>query len=258
LQFQTGVQRRFNEMTHSELSANYYYLNYDNDTSGEMPAMYGWQRWSANLSAGVAPSQWTDIIGMVGYQGFSQDNTAKSNIGRNSQGYTAQFGLGSYMTERISYRALAGWSRFEYGNNSSASDGFVYTLSGHWKIGQTWTMMLMATSYYQPSERELSTKSRIDAGSWGLVKTMIRGKLRASLDATYRHETQETALQDNREDYNIDIASVRLGFNYTLNRFFTLFTYGEYQRSWNDHSEQKYGYADYDRWRITGGIRLTY
>ena len=259
LTVQGAIQRRFNENLHGDVNANYYYLHYDNDTGGDIPALYGWQRWQAGLEAGFAPSQWTDFLISAGYMGYSQDNTAKSDLSRNSHGYTVQGGLGSYMTERISYRALAGWSHFEYGGDSGSSDdGFVYTLSGNWMISESLQTMLMASSYYQPSERELSSRSRVDALSWGVAKSFIRGKLRGTLDVTYRHETHEAVGSNSSRDYELDIATFRLGLNYSLNRFFSFFCYGEYQRSWNDESSRDHGTYDYDRLRGTVGVRLSY
>ena len=258
LTFSAAAQRRFNEHWHGDVNGSYYMMDYDNDTGKTgMPAMYGWQRWTAGAEAGFAPSRWTDIIGAVSYQGYLQDNVDNSRYSRNSQGYTAQIGLGSYATERISYRALAGWSRFEYADNASAADGFVYTLSGNWKIDDTLQTMLLATSYYQPSEREALSKSRVDAISWGIGKSLVRGKLRSTLDMTYRHDTHES-LNSGAIDYSLDVVTARLGFSYTLNRFLTGFLYGEYQRSMNSEHERKNSYADYERWRITMGLRLTY
>ena len=258
LTFNAAAQRRFNEHWHSDVNGSYYMMDYDNDTGKTgMPAMYGWQRWTVGAELGFAPSRWTDIIGAVSYQGYLQDNVDNTKYSRESQGYTAQIGLGSYATERISYRALAGWSHFEYANNAASADGFVYTISGNWKIDDTLQTMVLATSYYQPSEREQLSKSRVDAVSWGVGKSLVRGKLRSTLDMTYRHDTHES-LNAGAIDYSLDVMTARLGFNYTLNRFLTGFMYGEYQRSINNEHVRKNSYADYERWRITMGLRLTY
>ena len=247
-----AIQRRFNEKWHANVLGGYYYLDYDNDTD-HGTGLYGWQRWNAQADIGFAPSRWTDFIAMIGYQGYNQDN-AGSGIDRHSDGYTAQVGIGSFATERISYRLLVGWSRFDYGN-SSAEDGFVYTGSVNWKISDTLNTMLVATSYYQPSEYERGSKSRIDSISWGLHKAFVRNKLNATLDLTYRHEKIERINKAGGGEYDLDVLSARLGLNYTLNRFLSLFAYGEYLRSWDDSDG---GYYDYDRWRVTGGVRLTY
>ena len=173
-----------------------------------------------------------------------------------SQGYSLQGGLASYMTDRISYRLLAGWSMFDYANESS-QNGFVYTVSGNWKIGETWNTMLLGSSYYQPSERQYATQTRVDAVSWGIAKVMVRGKLRATFDIRYRHEQHES-LQSSDWDYNLDIWTGRLGADYTLCRFLSIFAYAEYQKSMNDEADKRNGAYDYDRWRITIGAKLQY
>lgn len=255
-----AIQRRFNEHWHSELHGGYYNLDYENDTDEEYTgALYGWQRWMAGLQAGFAPSRWTDFLVSAGYQGYNQDNAGHNDgVSRRSNGYTVQGGIGSYATERISYRVLAGWSRFEYGDGAATDNGFVYTISGNWKISETLNTMLLATSYYQPSEREISSRSRVDSLSWGLAKSLVRGKLRAKLDLTYRHETHDHVSGVSGVDYDVDVATARFGLDYTLNRFLAFFAYAEYLQSWNSESKACYGYCDYDRWRVSGGVRLTY
>ena len=257
-QISGAVQRQFNERWHGNLNASYYWLDYMNDTKQRF-AYYGWDRWLVGAEAGFAPSKWTDILLSGGYMGYEQDNLEGSQYGGSSDGFTVQGGLGSYMTERISYRALVGWSRFNYADTGDSSDGFVYTLSGNWKIGETWNTMLLASSYYQPSERQQSTKSRVDAVSWGVAKSMVRGKLRATFDIRYRHETNEyVGNTANDFDYSLDIVTGRIGLDYSFNRIFAVFGYAEYQRSFNDHADQHNGAYDYDRWRVTGGFRLSY
>ncbi|MBO7721959.1 MAG: hypothetical protein J6T01_06100 [Kiritimatiellae bacterium] len=256
LQVQAALQRRFNEYWHGDVNASYYWLDYMNDTR-DYNSLYGWERALVGGEVGFAPSRWTDFIVSGNYHTYDQDNAHGTTLSSRSQGYSVQAGLGSYMTERVSYRALAGWSRFEYANDASSSDGFVYTVSGNWKIGETWNTMLLASSYYHPSERQRSSKSRSDALSWGLAKLMIRGKLRATLDLRYRHETVEH-ITTSGYDYCIDVITGRIGFSYTFNRFLSGYLHGEYQRSWNDNSGTRNGAYDYDRWRITTGIRVSY
>ena len=252
-----AVQRRFNEHWHGDVNASYYWLDYDNDVNSRY-AYYGWDRVIVGAEAGFAPSKWTDILVAGSYQYYDQDNVeGRSGVGDSSQGVSLQGGIGSYMTERISYRILAGWSMFDYGDGESKANGFVYTASGNWKIGETWNTMLLASSYYQPSERQYSSRSRVDAISWGIAKVMVRGKLRATFDIRYRHETNESAT-DSSWDYDLDIWTGRLGLDYTLCRFLSLFAYGEYQNSMNDEAERHSGAYDYDRWRITAGFRVQY
>ena len=253
-----AVQHRFNENWHADANASYYLLDYKNATADPyQSALFGWQRWTAAAELGFAPSRWTDIIGSIGYQGYQQDNTSATTISRESHGYSAQIGIGSYATERISYRLLGGWCRFESGDGASKSDGFIYTATGNWKISDTLHTMLLAACYYQPSERERAAKSRVDSVSWGLGKAWVRGKVNTTLDMIYRHDTHEST-NSSAIDYELDVISARAGVNYVINRFVTGFVNAEYQRSINSESDRKSGYCDYDRWRLTMGVRLTY
>ena len=260
-QFQASaaLQRRFTEHLHADVNASYYWLDYMNDTS-LYNAFYGWQRWTVGAEAGYAFSPWTDLLIAGGYQRYTQDNVTGSNFASESQGYTVQAGLGSYMTERISYRVLVGWTQFSYADDASSVGGPTYTVSGNWKIGETWNTMLLASSYYQPCERQRSSSSRIDSISWGLAKTLVRGKLRATFDVVYRREAIEYAgySEESSIDYRLDILTGRLGLDYTLNRFLSIFVNGEYQWSFNDEADARYNAYDYDRWRVTAGFRLSY
>ena len=117
--------------------------------------------------------------------------------------------------------------------------------------------MLLGSSYYQPSERQYASSARIDAISWGLAKVMVRGKLRATLDLRYRREHHEYVMSG-AEDYTLDIWTGRLGLDYSLCRMLSVYAYGEYQKSMNDSSRSHNNVYDYDRWRLTAGVKLSY
>lgn len=256
-QFAGALQRRFNENWHGDINAGYYWLDYDKSDKYSS-ALYGWSRWSVGGELGFAPSRWTDILVAAGYQGYDQDNAGYSSLGYysgESNGWTVHGGLGSYATERISYRLMAGWSRFDYGDGVDSSDGFTYMLSGNWKIGDTWNTMLMGNSYYQPSERDYGTSIRVDSLSWGIAKSLVRGKMSATFDVAYRREGHEYAASA-ASAYDIDYLTGRIGLNYTLNRFLQLYARFEYQQCWNTEGDRPQ--YDYDRFRGTLGFRLTY
>jgi hypothetical protein len=94
--------------------------------------------------------------------------------------------------------------------------------------------------------------------SWGISKSWVRNKLRTSLYLTYRRTTHESVNYYSAVDYQLDVATARIRADYILNRFLTAFISGEYQQSWNDQSERMNGYCDYDRWRTSIGLKLTY
>lgn len=248
----TGVlERRLTERAHANVNVGYYWLDYDNSDSGY--SLYGWSRWTAGTEIGYAASKWCDLLLNASYQDYSQDNTGRGGgYSGDSKGMTLHAGFGSYATERISYRLLLGWTRFEYAGGRDNSDGMTYSASGRWRIGETWNLMLLAASYYQPSEREYATSQRTDALSFGVAKSLIRGKLNATFDTCYRHEGHSYSAST--RDYDLDILTFRLGLNYTLNRYVTVFARGEYRDSMSDDKS----YYDYERLRASLGFRLTY
>lgn len=261
-----AIQRRFTDKLHADINGSYYYLDYDNDGEKYMN-LYGWQRLVAGAEVGYAASRWTDIILAGSYQSYTQDNSddlsgfsrdygTQDRYSRESQGFSVQGGLQSYLTEKITYRLLAGWSRFSYAGGESMDDGFTYSASANWRITDTWHTMLLAESCYQPSEREFGSANRVDSVSWGLAHSMIRGKLNATFDAAYRRETR-VYTDASAWDYDEDIISFRLGLDYTINRYLAVYARGEYMRGMFDGDlggEDR----DYDAFRVTVGFRLQY
>jgi len=267
LEFAATLQRRFTERWHGDINATYYMIDYDNDAKAYAP-LYGWTRWTVGAQAGFVASKWTDIVLMGTYQGYTQSNDTDlggeygpqegRNIANNSQGYTVHIGFGTYATEKISYRLSGGYSGMDYAESVKLG-GFTYSASGHWRMSDTWNMMLLAASYYHPSETEYGSATRTDTISWGLGHSMIRNKLSATLDLTYRRDDRQYTDYVTSQAVD-DILTARLGLNYTLNRYLSIFGNAEYQKSLTD-GDPNGRYArncDYDRWRLTVGLRLTY
>ena len=258
--FQTAgvVERRINEHLHAAVDSSYYMLDYDNNVKKYAP-LFGWKRLLVGGEAGYVLSKWTDIIVAANYGWYWQDNIPNNvRYADESRGWSLMAGFGTRATEKIEYRILTGWSRFEYSNGDADEvDGWTYQISGKWKITDTWNTMLLASSYYQPSEREVCSAIRVDSISWGLAHSMVRGKLNATLDLNYRRETHEYT-RNAAFDYDDDIITARLGLNYTLNRFLQVFGRVEYQTQMCDGGNVRGHNYDYDRFRGTVGMRLTY
>lgn len=259
-----GLEHRFTEKIHADVNAGYYWLDYDN--SNQRDTLYGWSRWTVGGEVGFAASKWLDLLVSANYHGYRQDNASNSYYGRmgygnwlsdSSESWSLMAGFGSFATERITYRLLAGWSHFEYGGGGHSSDGMTYSVSGNWHIGETWNMMVLATSQYQPSERSYGSSQRTDSLSWGIAKSLVRGKMNATFDVCYRREGHEYSTLGSSQEYNLDILTFRLGLNYTLNRYLALFCRGEYRRTFDDGDNRSSSY-DYDRFRASLGFRLTY
>lgn len=260
-QFQANgiIERRLNEYWHADVESTYYLLDYDNDVS-KYSYLYGWKRWTIGGEIGFAPSKWTDFIIAADYQWYRQDNSGtrtSRTIKSDSRGWSLMGGVATRATERIEYRVLGGWSRFDYADGADNINGWTYQLSGKWQIDNTLNLMVLGSSYYQPSEYEYGTAIKVYSMSAGLGKSFIRGKLTSTVDMAFRREDREYS-EVSGCNYTRDIWTARVGVNYVLNRFLTAFARVEYQFS--DTTGEHIGghYYDYDRWRATVGMRLTY
>lgn len=267
-----ALQRRFTDKFHANINGDYYWLDYSNDNNQDSSyGLYGWQRWGIGAEIGYAFSRWTDLLIAGSYQDYSQENRdnnwyAPGHFGQHpeyglssgARGWTGQIGFGSYATEHLTYRVLGGWSTYEYDEGGSSSSGFSYTLSANWVISDTWKMMILATSHYQPSEREFGSSTRVDSISWGLTHAMVQGKLHGTFDLAYRREGREYSAVSTY-DYDLDIITARLGLTYIVNRYLQLYTNLEYRNSSCEDSDSSRGdYYEYDRFRATLGLRFTY
>ncbi len=268
-QFDGIVSRRINRYFHAGLTGNYYMLDYDNDVH-KYATMYGWKRATVGAEVGYTASKWSDIIVSASYQWYKQDNDSLKGldwtgtergrrISSDSKGFSLMGGVASHMTERIEYRALAGWSRFEYGDGAKDCNGWTYTLNGKWQIddANTLSLMVFGNSYYQPSERDYGTATKVYTLGCGVAKGLVRNKLRLTGDLTYRKQTCEYT-EYSSANYDEDVYTARIGASYSLNRMFSLFGSIEYQTE-NTSNGNRIGHAyDYDRYRGTVGVRLTY
>jgi lipopolysaccharide assembly outer membrane protein LptD (OstA) len=171
-----------------------------------------------------------------------------------SNGWTVSAGVGSQVSERIKYRALLGWSRYESSRVISPRDNAVYSLSAQWTITDTLKFLLLCSSFYHPSEVDYASSTFSSTLSAGLAKSFVRGKLTGTVDLAYRHEENESA-NSKYWNYDEDILISRIGLSYRINRFVSTFGRIEYQLS---ESSQENGWYDYDRWRATFGMCFSY
>ena len=262
-----AVGHRFTNNFHMNAHGSYYFLDYDNNVKKYAP-LYGWKRLLAGGELGYTASRWLDFIISGSYQWYWQDNdldrngvwdeTTERKASSTSTGWTIHGGIGSYLTDRISYRVLAGWSRFDYSKGLSNRDNATYSVSSHWRVTDTLSVMLLGSSYYQPSEREYASSILASTVSLGIGKSFVRGRVSGTLDFSYRHEECEyysTAMRN----YDEDIITARIGINYNINRFIGVFGRAEYQTSMTSGGPSAIGNRyDYDRMRGTVGVRLSY
>ena len=251
------IERRFTERWHADLSGQYDWLDYKNDT-GKYAPLYGWQEFSAGLEAGFAASKWTDLLVAGGYSGYRQKSGSGGyrNYSNESQVWTVMAGFGTHATEKIQYRLLAGASWLEYGGHSGADSGWTYQLSANWRVTRQVQLSLLGSSYYQPSERTCGSAIKVYSISAGASYLTLGDKLNLRGDIAFRRE--DNVYSDKYlgagNDYDEDILSVRLGATYTINRWVSVFANISWEEEWCD------GYKDYDydRYRGTVGLRFHY
>ena len=249
------IQRRFTERLHAEVMGQYNWLDYKNDT-GKYAPLYGWSEWSAGAQAGYAASKWTDLLVAGGYSHYTQKKgRGYRNYSNESQVWTVQAGLGTHATEKITYRALMGASWLEYGGHSNADSGWTYSLDANWRITRQLQVSALGKSYYQPSERTLGQAIKVYSLSGGLSYLTLGDKMTLTANVAWRYE--DTCYNDRYlaygNDFDETILSFRLGADYVINRWMSIFAAFTWEEEWCD--VRAYGY---DRFRGTIGMRFHY
>lgn len=266
------INRRINKWWHAALRSNYYFLDYDNNVK-EYSWLYGWSRLQVGFEGGYTMSRWTDLLFAANYQWYWHDDGVDTHKGLeniygsrrgkyvrgDSKGWSVMGGIGTHMTEKLSYRLLTGWSKFEYAGGASDLDGWTYQCSADWQVDalNTLHVMAIASSYYQPSEREFGSALLVHNASFGIAKSLVKNKLKATADIAFRRETHEYTEYE-ADNYDENIWTARVTLSYRINRLLTVFGRVEYQNEETTGGYVRGGLYDYDRWRGTVGIRMTW
>ena len=249
------LQRRFTERLHAELLGQYNWLDYKNDT-GKYAPLYGWSQYAVGLEAGYAVSKWTDLLIAGGYSHYTQKKGhGYRDYSNESQVWTVQAGIGTHATEKITYRALMGVSSLSYGGHDNADCGWTYSLDANWRITRQLQLSALGKSYYQPSERTRGQAIKVYSLSGGFSYLTMGDKMNLTANVAWRYE--DTCYNDRYlgygNDFDEQILSFRLGANYTINRWMSVFADVTWEEEWCD--VRAYGY---DRFRGTIGMRFHY
>lgn len=249
------LQRRFTERLHAELLGQYNWLDYKNDT-GKYAPLYGWSQYAVGLEAGYAVSKWTDLLIAGGYSHYTQKKGhGYRDYSNESQVWTVQAGIGTHATEKITYRALMGVSSLSYGGHDNADCGWTYSLDANWRITRQLQFSALGKSYYQPSERTVGQAIKVYSLSGGFSYLTMGDKMNLTANVAWRYE--DTCYNDRYlgygNDFDEQILSFRLGANYTINRWMSVFADVTWEEEWCD--VRAYGY---DRFRGTVGMRFHY
>ena len=250
------LERRFANKWHASVSGQYNWLDYKNDT-GKYAPLYGWSQYAVGLEGGYIASPWTDLLIAGGYSHYTQkQGHGYRNYSNSSEVWSIQAGIGTRATERITYRALMGVSQLEYGGRGNTDCGWTYQLSANWRVTRQVQLSALGNSYYQPSERSLGQAVKVYSLSGGVSYLTLGDRMTLTGNVAWRHE--QNVYSDRYlaygNDYNEDYLSIRLGANYTLNRWMSLYA----DLTWEDNWCDNYSNYDYDRFRGTVGVRFHY
>lgn len=249
--FAGALAHNFTKELHADIGATAHYLKYVNQEDTYAP-LWGWGSWGASANIGYTFGKWTDLNVSANYSRFRSDNDDRGT----ADSWSFMGGIGTRASEKISYRIMGGMTRYEAGEGRRAC-GFTYSISGSWKMNDTWTMMLLASSYYHPGERDVDTTTRNDSISWGIAHTMIRGRLNATFDVAYQRSKNECFDELDTDNYAEDLLTARFGLSYTVNRYLSLFANISGQNN-STHGHGDGELYDFKRWRCMAGASITY
>ena len=256
------LERRFTERWHADVQGQYNRIDYKNKTGHYVP-LYGWSQYGAGVQAGYAASRWTDLLVAAGYSRYHQasnirgDQKLSRHYSSNSDSYSVMAGIGSHMTELITYRALMGASWFDYGDAGDRDCGWTYTLSANWRIHRQVQLSLMGSSFYQPSERYVGQAVKVYTLGGGVSYLTLGDRLNLTANVSWRYEENvySDSAYTHRQNYDESWLSARLGADYLVNRWMSVFANIMWEQEWCGHGNKDY---DYDRFRGTLGVRFHY
>ncbi len=254
------LERRFTERWHADIQGQYTWIDYKNKT-GHYAPLNGWSQYGGGVQAGYAASRWTDLLVAAGYSRYNQKTGSQTGLSRhyssNSDAYSVMAGLGSHMTELITYRALMGASWFDYGNAGDTDCGWTYTLSANWRIHRQVQLSVMGSSYYQPSERYVGQAVKVYTLGGGISYLTLGDRLNLTANVSWRYEENiySDAAYTRRQNYDESWLSARLGADYLVNRWMSVFANIMWEQEWCGNGNNDY---DYDRFRGTLGVRFHY
>ena len=255
------LERRFTERWHADVQGQYNWIDYKNKT-GHYAPLYGWSQYSAGLQTGYAASKWTDLLVAAGYSHYEQSTNSRGQYLRNhynngSDSYTIMGGIGSHATELITYRALMGASWFDYDGAHKTDSGWTYSLSANWRIHRQVQLSVLGSSFYQPSERYIGQAVKVYTLGAGVSYLTLGDRLNLTANISWRYE--ENVYSDDsytrRQNYDESWLSARIGADYLVNRWMSVFANLMWEEEWAGNGNSNY---DYDRLRGTLGVRFHY
>ena len=262
------------------LSASYRILDYKDEE------LYDNNTLTAGLSARHRLTDKSNLILSLDYSNsegdyrrwVGSDGAIYRGRRSNNRSYTAQAGLGSRATEKITYNALLGLSLIQpddyvnprTGERTSRGDKYrvAYALSGNWKRTERLSFSISGKSSYESSEDVLDN-SLMAYNISGMASYRLFDRLRLNGGASYRYEDYlrrvETSSTQGGNPYvgtddkgrgksrTDDQVSLYGTIAYGINRYASAFLNGTYTKTSSTIKD-----FDYDRYRLSAGVSLRY
>lgn len=250
LSLNSSLSCSLSEKTSISLTGMYTSLNYLK--APQYKPLYGWDEWSLGLEFAYKITEKSNLLLDGGYQGYVSDGAA-NGVSSQSTGYSLMTGFGSSATKKITYRALAGLSMFDYAGGDQLV-GWTYSLDSSWTINRKLALTVAGSSYFQPSEREQNQALQVYALSTGLTYRTTP-KLTTRFDFAFRQEQNQYVTQAAPTAGSVteDRLEARARADYKLMRYVTVYAMLECQKQMSDDA----AYA-FDRYRGTLGLNLRY
>ena len=251
LDINAALSYAFNERLSAGLNVMFSEMWYDNKTD-KVGGLFGWQQWTVGGEVSHRLTERTRALVTAAYHEY-YTKAKDATFSRTSRNYSFMGGLMSELTERIKYRAVAGVSLYEYGEETSAAPS--YTLDASWLISKKLAATVAGAGYFQPNERTGNQRKTVYTLSGGLTYRPIN-RLTLTLDGIYRGEDNQTVGNNavKWNDYSRNQYTIRAKANYRLQKYVSVYGAAEYTTQESNRSVKD----DWERYLITVGLSLRY
>jgi len=250
LQFNAALSYQLSEKSKLTLGGAYDEINFDNKKgTGDFSSdLYGWKKEEASLEYAYKITEKSNALLNGAYQHYRSDGSTGGQS-PDSDSYSLMAGFGSTARRRFTYKALAGVTLFDTGDDQLM--GGTYSLDSSWVINKKLAATIAGGSYFQPSQNQQNQVQQIYSLSTGLTYRPMR-KVTTRLDlAARREEGQYNNAYSQAQDQ--DLYSVRARADYELMRYVSLYVSIEGQTRVSDSSS-----SEYDRVCGAVGVNLRY
>lgn len=279
LSFLFGLDKELTDKSGATLSGSYRNLDYKDRE------LYDRDYYNLRLGGRHQLTDKSNLMLSLGYSESQGDYRRRYDSEGNpyrgsrskSRSYSAQAGVGSRATEKISYTAMLGLALLKTDYSADPFTGeqprnkdkyrLSYLLSGNWKASERLTFNLNGNTSYESSEDVLDN-SLMAYTITGRADYRLYRRIRLSAGVSYRYEEflRRVAVYENvngnpyvgtdegrGRSRNDDQVNIFGDITYGINRYASAFLNAIYSETSSSIKE-----FDYDRYRISAGVALQY